>query len=65
MKKFFNITYPEFLQSKFVLEQWKKHFCKNGFHLFDEVDSYKHHYLFCDACGLVVDIDDNRRTDEN
>ena len=36
---------------------WKKIFCKRGLHLFDEVTSLDEHYLYCDACGLMVGIE--------
>lgn len=54
------ITYPKFLQNDIVRLLWHKLFCKNGWHLFDEVQSVDSHYLFCDACALTIWMDTNK-----
>jgi len=62
LKDYYGLTHP-FGSSKPVLWFWKKLFCKNEMHLFDEVacspESSSHqsgNYLICDACQLVVGI---------
>lgn len=61
------ITYPTLHDGwtpKFFHKLWKNAMCKRGFHLFDEVigaDSDEPallHYLSCDACDMIVPIDD-------
>lgn len=58
-----NIIYPSILQNRMAWYFWNKTFCKKGFHLFEEVRSswweYGNHYLYCDACGLEIIIDDD------
>jgi len=46
---------PEFLQTEFIWNLWKKFMCIRGYHLWDEVYSNKH-YLFCDACEIRLEI---------
>ena len=49
----------------FLLILWKKFLCKRNVHCFDEVYSpfreeegqTHYHYLSCDACNLIVDIE--------
>jgi hypothetical protein len=59
------ITYPlpeSRILPQFVYNLWKKLLCSLGFHLFDEVWSASGqpgHYLSCDACDLMVPIDDS------
>jgi hypothetical protein len=47
-----------------LLWLWRWLFCRRGWHLFDEVlsswDDGPAHYLYCDACELIVHIDDRR-----
>lgn len=50
------ITYSRFLQNKLILWLWKKLMCPRHQHLFDEVWSPDDWYLYCDACGLTIDI---------
>lgn len=38
------------------LQDWKDAHCPKGNHLWDEVWSTDRHYLFCDACGLMLHI---------
>ena len=58
--KWRGITYPSFLYPFFFI--WRKLFCKRGFHLFDEVLSGAFgHYLYCDACELVIPIHDDKK----
>lgn len=43
---------------RFLLNPWKKFMCKKDVHVFDEVISIpREHYLICDACGLIVNIE--------
>jgi len=50
-------TYPGFLQNKVCWYLWKKLFCRNGWHLWDEVLSDDSHYLYCDACDCTENIE--------
>jgi len=62
---YFGITYKR--KTKKQLRKWRKKNCKRNIHLFDEVtgtggDSKVkghcwNHYLVCDACQLVVNIE--------
>lgn len=54
--KYHGITYFNFLSSEAIRKFWKKFYCKQNIHLFDECLS-EEHYLHCDACGLSVYID--------
>jgi len=61
-KDFFGITHPHI--PKFLHWFWKKWFCSRNMHLFDEVLFYRNedenkriHYLYCDACDLVILFD--------
>jgi hypothetical protein len=45
------------LESEDFIQRWKKNRCSKGIHLFDEVWSCTDHYLSCDACDLIVNID--------
>lgn len=40
----------------FLLKPWKYFMCKRNVHVFAEVLSWDEHYLYCDACGLIVNI---------
>ena len=54
-------TYPWFLRNRLTRWFWKKWFCKHNQHLFDEVlsgGSPWRHYLYCDACGLELELAD-------
>lgn len=63
---FWGLSYPKFLAHGWIYRLWKRHFCGQGIHLFDEVlssfdtDMPKgwsfHHYLHCDACDFMVQI---------
>lgn len=57
--KWYGITHfvPEFLQGDWLWKLWSKYMCPNGWHLLDEVQSVESHYLFCDACGLSVPLE--------
>jgi hypothetical protein len=57
--KHYGITYPipEWLQVDWFWKWWKEKACKYGFHLLDEVLSVEEHYLYCDACELVVPLE--------
>lgn len=46
MSKYHGITYKK---------SWKPN-CKKGQHILDEVESIDDHYLYCDACGLMIHI---------
>lgn len=50
------ITYPRFLQNKFIWWLWKRLLCPHGWHLWDEVLSTDH-TLYCDACELDLRIE--------
>ena len=52
---YIGLTYPDFLQWKFVRRLWQKYMCPRKMHLFDEVLSDEH-YLVCDACGFAICI---------
>ncbi len=54
--KYTGITYPKVFQYRWILALWKKFMCSKRKHLFDEVWSPMDHYLYCDACGLMVNI---------
>ena len=54
-----NITYPSLLCHNFILWFWKKVFCPKGFHLFDEYASLERHCLYCDACEISIEIDND------
>lgn len=54
--KYHEISYPKFLWFDSVRNIWKRVFCSRGWHLFDEVGSGDEHYLWCDACKLLVKI---------
>ena len=45
-----------------LLPLWKKMLCNKNWHLFDEVESGDDHYLVCDACDLVVNIESIDKT---
>ena len=57
------ITYFPVLDSRFVQWIWKRLFCRREWHLFDEVLGFEH-YLYCDACGLMVGISKFEEEDE-
>ena len=54
--EYHGITYPEKWNKEKKLKQWRRKRCWKGHHLFDEVVSIGKHYLYCDACGLIVYI---------
>lgn len=60
------ITYPAFdgWLPKWVYGFWKNKFCSRGWHLLDETWSQGEHYLYCDACGLYIYIDDDKTIPE-
>tara|TARA_R110002167_G_scaffold112234_2_gene284546 strand:- start:54 stop:329 length:276 start_codon:yes stop_codon:yes gene_type:complete len=56
------LTYPTLLiRWRWQEWLWRKLFCSRHIHLFDEVlssgDDPWPHYLHCDACNLIVNID--------
>lgn len=58
--KYYGITYPSILRFRFIHKLWKWYFCKRNIHLFDECLSggYPwHHFLVCDCCQLMIDIE--------
>lgn len=55
--KYHGITYPIFFCFKPFFWLWKRICCRRGWHLFDEVWSTDNHYLHCDVCELVVNIE--------
>lgn len=58
------ITYPTLRSGvlpEWVYSLWRLLFCKRGFHLFDEVIVLNGHQVVCDACELVVWIDDEHQ----
>jgi hypothetical protein len=57
-KIFYGYTYATELCDESTLIWWKKNNCKRGWHLWDEVRSEREHYLYCDACGVQLYIDD-------
>lgn len=60
--KYMGITYPKIFRGKLSLALWKRFGCTKNKHLFDEVWSPADHYLYCDACGLIVNIDSIRES---
>ena len=56
MNNYRGITYFKFLDNRFFHWLFKKYFCKKNIHLFDECESLDDHSLYCDACGLTVEI---------
>lgn len=61
---YIGITYPKVLRNKIAKWLWRKFMCTRHRHLFDEVWSPfdsdfpdSNHYLYCDACGLLVNIE--------
>ena len=58
MKDYYGITHALPL---WLLPLWKRTMCKRNVHVFDEVVSgwgeHDEHYLVCDACELLVNID--------
>lgn len=57
-EKRYGITYPipVFLQVDWVWNIWAKFMCPHGWHLLDEVQSFEHHSLFCDACEISIPL---------
>lgn len=45
------------IEDPHFIEAWKKNRCSKGHHLFDEVWTIDSHYLSCDICNLVVNIE--------
>lgn len=56
MSDYRGITYFNFLGNRFFWWLFKKYFCPKNYHLFDECKSLDDHHLYCDACGLSVNI---------
>jgi len=56
MNNYRGITYFNFMDNKFFHWLFKKYFCQRNIHLFDECESLDDHTLYCDACGLTVNI---------
>jgi len=54
---YYGITYPPILGKWPIISLWKRFFCSKNMHIFDEVKSDISHCLYCDACGLVVNIE--------
>ena len=48
--------FPQSTEPKYY-EMWKKVYCKQNMHILDEVWTIDEHYLYCDACGIIVYID--------
>jgi hypothetical protein len=59
MRKYIGITYPRIFQFRLIQWFWKKINCKRGMHLWDEVASDADHYLYCDACEMHINIQEN------
>ena len=57
MTKYRGITYPAVLDYDCARAIWKHLFCPIEWHLFDEVEASIDHYLICDACELIVEIE--------
>jgi hypothetical protein len=57
MNNYRGITYFKFLDNRFFHWLFKKYFCGKNIHLFDECESLDDHTLYCDACGLTVNIE--------
>ncbi len=57
MNNYRGITYFKFLDNRFSHWLFKKYFCGKNIHLFDECESLDDHTLYCDACGLTVNIE--------
>ena len=56
--KYYGLTHLFFWTSKnFIYNLWEKYLCKKGIHLLDEVWSDSGHFLVCDACNLMVNIE--------
>lgn len=58
-RKYQGCTYPAWLDNKRTHRAWKRVFCPQGWHLWDEVWSLDSHYLYCDACGRELPIMSN------
>ena len=59
-EKYRGMTYPKFLAWGLSRKLWRRFMCRKEMHLFSEVlsgGSPWHHYLVCDACQLVVNIE--------
>lgn len=58
--KYYGITYPNLFRFNIIQWFWRKFLCKRNMHLWDEClsgGSPWHHFLVCDCCQLIVDID--------
>lgn len=62
--KYRGITYHFFLRYlinfRWFRKFWRNHYCRKEQHLFDEVvsgGSSWRHYLVCDACQLMINIE--------
>jgi len=53
------ITYPKVFGLWIIRWFWKRINCKRGMHLWDEVEDDLNHFLYCDACGKELFIDDS------
>ena len=58
--KYYGITYPSIFRFKIIRYFWRHFLCRRNIHCFDEVLSGARpwcHYLVCDCCQLIIDID--------
>ncbi len=58
--KYLGITHfvPYFLERfDIIYWLWRKTMCPRHIHLLDECESLDEHYLVCDACQLMVNIE--------
>ena len=51
--------YTHLVKDDAQIKWWKKHNCKRGWHLWDEVWSDLSHYLWCDACNKTLNIEED------
>ena len=58
--KYYGITYPQILRFRFIQKLWKRFLCPRNMHCFDECLSGAHpwhHFLVCDCCQLMINIE--------
>lgn len=65
MRPYHGYSYSYLLSNRLVRFIWKKLCCPTGHHLWDEVSDLWDHYLYCDACGKMIAIDDQRTASIN